>query len=84
MSEYANRKDRGRLVALVVSTQALGLIIGPLTALALLGAGVSNNQPWRILLGLGPVPAAAMIYLRSPMPESLRDQVQMQGKGGGQ
>src|SRR6266702_217579 len=39
MSEYANSRDRGRLVGLVFSTQALGLIVGPLIALGLLGAG---------------------------------------------
>jgi PHS family inorganic phosphate transporter-like MFS transporter len=80
MSEYANRKDRGKLVGMVFSTQALGLIVGPLIALTLLGAGVSDNVAWRILLGLGAVPAAAVIYLRSRMPESPRYQVQVQGK----
>jgi MFS family permease len=79
MSEYANRKDRGRLVGMVFSTQALGLIVGPLIALALLGAGVSDNLAWRIMLGLGAVPAAAVIYLRSRMPESPRYQVQVKG-----
>ena len=80
MSEYANRKDRGKLVGMVFATQALGLIVGPLIALTLLGAGVSDNLAWRILLGLGAVPAAAVIYLRSRMPESPRYQVQVQGK----
>jgi MFS family permease len=79
MSEYANRKDRGRLVGMVFSTQALGLIVGPLIALGLLGAGVSDNIAWRIMLGLGAVPAAAVIYLRSRMPESPRYQVQVKG-----
>jgi len=80
MSEYANRKDRGKLVGMVFGTQALGLIVGPLVALALLGAGVSDDLAWRILLGLGAVPAAAVIYLRRKMPESPRYQVQVQGK----
>jgi MFS transporter, PHS family, inorganic phosphate transporter len=80
MSEYANRKDRGKLVGLVFSTQALGLIVGPLVALALLGAGTSTAMTWRILLGLGAVPAAAVIYLRRKMPESPRFQVQVQGR----
>jgi MFS transporter, PHS family, inorganic phosphate transporter len=79
MSEYANRKDRGKLVGMVFGTQALGLIVGPLVALALLGAGVSDDLAWRILLGLGAVPAAAVIYLRRKMPESPRYQVQVQG-----
>ena len=80
MSEYANRKDRGKLVGMVFATQALGLIVGPLIALTLLGAGASDDVAWRILLGLGAVPAAAVIYLRSRMPESPRYQIQVQGK----
>jgi MFS transporter, PHS family, inorganic phosphate transporter len=80
MSEYANRKDRGKLVGMVFGTQALGLIVGPLVALALLGAGLSDDMVWRVLLGLGAVPAAAVIYLRRKMPESPRYQIQVQGK----
>src|SRR6266568_3701016 len=80
VSEYANRKDRGKLVGMVFSTQALGLIVGPLVALALLGAGVSDDVAWRVLLALGAVPAAAVIYLRRKMPESPRYQIQVQGK----
>jgi PHS family inorganic phosphate transporter-like MFS transporter len=80
MSEYANRKDRGKLVGMVFGTQALGLIVGPLVALALLGAGASDDLAWRVLLGLGAVPAAAVIYLRRKMPESPRYQVLVQGK----
>jgi MFS transporter, PHS family, inorganic phosphate transporter len=80
MSEYANRKDRGRLVGLVFSTQALGLIVGPLVALALLGAGVGNDLAWRVMLALGAVPAAAVVYLRRRMPESPRYQAQVQGR----
>ena len=38
MSEYANRHDRGKLVGLVFSMQALGLIIGPLAALILVSS----------------------------------------------
>ncbi len=61
MSEYANTKDRGRLVGLVFSMQALGLIVGPLVALVLLSSGMSDNLTWRILLALGAVPAAAVV-----------------------
>ena len=80
VSEYANRKDRGKLVGMVFGTQALGLIVGPLIALALLGGGASNDTAWRVLLALGAVPAAAVIYLRCRMPESPRYQIQVQGK----
>jgi MFS transporter, PHS family, inorganic phosphate transporter len=80
MTEYSNRKDRGKLVGLVFSTQALGLIVGPLVALGLLGMGTTSDLTWRLLLGLGAVPAAAVIYLRRKMPESPRFQVQVQGR----
>ena len=65
MSEYSNRQDRGRLVGLVFSMQALGLIVGPLVALLLLSSGIGDDLTWRLLLGLGAIPAAAVVYLRS-------------------
>jgi PHS family inorganic phosphate transporter-like MFS transporter len=80
VSEYANRKDRGKLVGMVFGTQALGLIIGPLIALSLLGSGASDDVVWRVLLGLGALPAGAVVYLRSRMPESPRYQAQVQGR----
>ncbi len=81
MTEYSNRANRGRLVGLVFSAQALGLIVGPLIALALLGAGTSTDLAWRVLLALGAVPAAAVVYLRSRMPESPRYLAQVAGRG---
>jgi MFS family permease len=72
--------ERGTLVGMVFGTQALGLIVGPLIALALLGSGASDDVAWRVLLALGAVPAAAVIYLRCRMPESPRYQVQVQGR----
>lgn len=72
MSEFSNRRDRGRLVGLVFSMQAVGLIVGPLVGLVLLSSGTSSSLTWRIMLGLGALPAAAVIYFRSKMPESPR------------
>ena len=91
MTEYANRKNRGRLVGLVFSTQALGLIIGPLVALACLGAGAGPDLTWRILLALGALPAAAVVYMRRKLPESpryrahavIRERLQSTGPAGG-
>jgi len=80
MSEYSNRLDRGRLVGLVFSMQALGLIVGPLVGLILLSSGLSSDLSWRLLLALGAVPAAGVIYLRSKMPESPRFQARVQGR----
>ncbi len=72
MSEFSNRNNRGRLVGLVFSMQALGTVAGYIAGLALLGAGVPNGITWRLLLGLGAIPAAAVIILRRRMPESPR------------
>jgi MFS transporter, PHS family, inorganic phosphate transporter len=80
MSEFSNRRDRGRLVGLVFSMQAVGLIVGPLVGLVLLESGLGSSLTWRIMLGLGAVPAAAVIYFRSKMPESPRFQSRVQGK----
>jgi PHS family inorganic phosphate transporter-like MFS transporter len=79
MSEYSNRSDRGRLVGLVFSMQAVGLIVGPLVALILLRSGISSDLVWRLLLGLGAIPAAAVVFLRSKVPESPRFEQQVKG-----
>ena len=72
MSEYSNRYDRGKLITLVFSTQALGLIIGPLLTVLLLISGVSQDLTWRILLGVGAIPALATFWLRRQIAESPR------------
>ncbi len=80
MSEYANVKDRGKLVGMVFSMQALGLIAGPIVAITLLASGLPHDLIWRILLGLGAIPALSVIYARSRMPESPRFQAQVLGR----
>ncbi len=80
MSEYSNRKDRGKLVGLVFSMQAVGLVLGPIVAITLLGSGIPNDIAWRLMLGLGAIPAAAVIWLRRQMPESPRYVARVQGK----
>jgi MFS family permease len=80
MSEYSNRSDRGRLVGLVFSMQAAGLIVGPIVGLTLLSSGINHDLVWRLMLGFGAVPAAAVVYLRTKMPESPRYQEQVRGE----
>lgn len=72
MSEYSNRYDRGKLITLVFSTQALGLIFGPLLTVLLLVTGVNQDLTWRILLGVGAIPALATFWLRRQIAESPR------------
>jgi MFS family permease len=79
-SEYANREHRGLLVSLVFSSQAAGLIIGPVVALALLASGVNHELAWRLMLGLGALPALSVLYLRIKTPESPRYAAQVQGR----
>ncbi len=71
MSEYANARDRGKLVALVFSTQGIGsltaILVGALSALFL-----PPGLAWRVMLGVGAIPALSVIYLRRKVPETPR------------
>lgn len=80
MSEYANRRDRGKLITMVFSMQGVGLILGPLVAIILLVAGINHDITWRIMLALGAVPALATFYLRRQIAETPRFAIAMQGK----
>src|SRR5438067_9614989 len=79
MSEYANRRDRGKLITMVFSMQGLGLIVGPLVAIILLLSGINHDLAWRIMLALGAVPALATFYLRRQIAETPRFALSMQG-----
>ena len=80
ISEYANKARRGLLVSLVFSAQAAGLVMGPVVALCLLASGVNHDIAWRVMLGLGALPALSVIYLRRSMPESPRFAAAVQGR----
>ncbi len=80
MSEYSNRRDRGKLVGMVFSMQAVGLILGPIVALTLVASGIGHDLAWRLMLGLGAIPAMAVIYFRRRMPESPRYVSQVLGR----
>ena len=70
ISENSTRKNRGFLVLLVFAMQAVGLIVGPLLASLLLASHLPHHVIWRILLGLGSIPAASVFYLRRNIQES--------------
>ncbi|WP_083516012.1 MFS transporter [Alicyclobacillus sendaiensis] len=72
MTEYSNRRNRGFMVTMVFAMQGLGLLAGPLVASILLSVGIPHDIAWRIMLALGAIPAASVIYLRRKMPESPR------------
>jgi MFS family permease len=79
MSEYANRRDRGKLITLVFSMQGVGLIVGPLVAIILLALGINHDLTWRIMLALGAVPALGTFYLRRQIAETPRFALAMLG-----
>jgi len=79
MSEYANRKDRGKLITMVFSMQGLGLIFGPLIAVLLLALNINHDLTWRIMLALGAVPALATFYMRRNIAETPRFSLMMHG-----
>ncbi len=72
MSEYAGKASRGLLVTLVFTMQAVGLIVGPLLAAALLTTDLSHDLIWRLLLAFGCIPALAIFYMRRQMAETPR------------
>ncbi len=78
-SEYANKKSRGRLVGSVFAMQGLGLLAGPAIASIFLGAGVPDTIAWRLMLGLGAIPAASVIYLRRKIRETPRYTLSVRG-----
>lgn len=69
-SEHSNSKNRGFLVLLVFGMQALGLMFGPMIASVLIASHMSHEYIWRILAGLGAIPAASVFYLRRTLKES--------------
>ena len=83
MSEYSNQRDRGKLITFVFSMQGVGLICGPLVAIILLVSGLNHDLVWRIMLGLGAVPALATFYLRRQIAETPRFALAMQGDVAG-
>lgn len=72
MTEFANVRDRGRMVALMFFSYVLGSIAGPVVGLLLLGSGLDGSLTWRLLLGLGAVPSLLVLYARTKAPESPR------------
>lgn len=77
-AEFSNRHNRGALVASVFAMQGFGILAASIVATAVFGAfkkaivaDVLNlDYCWRIMLGLGVVPALLTMYLREQMPET--------------
>ena len=72
MSEYSNVQSRGRLVASVFALQGFGLLAGAGTSLAVVFLVPNLDTAWRLILGMGALPAILTIYYRLRLPETPR------------
>lgn len=72
MTEYANRRNRGRLVGLTFLFYVFGQVAAYLAALVIVALGTSPGLSWRLILGLGAIPSLLVLWNRRHMPESPR------------
>jgi MFS family permease len=72
ITEFANKRNRGRLVGLTFIFYVFGQFTGYLVSLMVLAVGVPHDIAWRLILGLGVIPSLMVLYQRRHMPESPR------------
>ena len=85
MSEFANKRTRGSLIAAVFSMQGFGILASSLVTIVVCAIFdfATNTDPkkptpgeadvaWRLILMLGAIPAAMTYYWRMMMPETAR------------
>jgi len=70
VAEYANIRDRGKLISSTFAMQGFGIIAGIVLAVGLLSFKVSPDIVWRVLLGAGAVPVAVVLYYRVTLKET--------------
>jgi sugar porter (SP) family MFS transporter len=74
IAEYAPKDRRGSLAMLQQWMVTVGILLAYIVALVIFAAfpGSAASVGWRLVLGLGAVPALAGLVLRTQMPESPR------------
>ena len=70
VAEYANRNDRGKLVASTFAMQGFGIMAGAGAAFLLLSANVPASLSWRLLLAFGALPSLLILYYRLKFKET--------------
>ncbi|MDG6928878.1 MAG: MFS transporter [Nitrososphaerota archaeon] len=78
MSEYANAKDRGKLVSLIFANQGIGSVAAVMVGLVSI-ISLPPDMAWRMAVGVGAIPAIAVIYLRRRVPETPRYSLLVRG-----
>lgn len=79
-AEFATTANRGRIVAAVFAQQGTGILTGAVFSMIvvagfhdpLLNDATEADYMWRLLFGLGALPAAFAVYYRLTLPESPR------------
>ncbi|KAL1925000.1 uncharacterized protein VTP21DRAFT_4654 [Calcarisporiella thermophila] len=90
-SEFATASRRGAMVAAVFVMQGFGILAASIVSITLLfiyHEGLSATPPdpaslemcWRLLIGLGAIPAVASIYFRFTIPETPRFTMDVEGR----
>ena len=74
IAEFAPRSRRGQLSIIQQWMITVGILVSYLVAVVILKAapGSAGGTDWRLILGLGGIPALIAVALRSHMPESPR------------
>jgi sugar porter (SP) family MFS transporter len=74
IAEFAPRARRGQLSIIQQWMITVGILVAYIVAVIILKAapGSASSADWRLILGLGGVPALVAVALRSHMPESPR------------
>jgi sugar porter (SP) family MFS transporter len=74
IAEFAPRNRRGQLSIIQQWMITVGILVSYLVAVIILKAapGSAGGADWRLILGLGGIPALIAVALRSHMPESPR------------
>jgi MFS family permease len=82
MAEHANRRDRGKKIALGFGVMwPSGALAAGLLSLLLIDLGVAPDLRWRLVLAFGAVPALSVLYLRRKLPETARYLARLAGDG---
>jgi MFS family permease len=71
LAEVLPARARGRWLVGAFSLQAAGMLLGAVIGVVVLNAW-TDIEAWRLMLGLGAVPAVVIIFLRRGTPESPR------------
>ncbi|CAF1493146.1 unnamed protein product [Didymodactylos carnosus] len=86
-SEFATSNRRGLMIAAVFAMQGIGILLGATVALLtiLFFKSSIENDPfmldyvWRIIIGVGCIPALGALYFRITLPESPRYTADVEG-----